>query len=41
MYYSIETIGGSAENQFLTIDTKDISYYRREKIKKINDSIND
>jgi len=41
MYYSIETIGGSAENQFLVIDTKDISYYRREKIKKINDSIND
>jgi len=38
-YYSIESIGSSSENQYLSLHTKSISQYRLEKIKKINESI--
>ena len=38
IYYTIEEIGSYAENQYLTLHTKDITYYRKEKIKKINNS---
>lgn len=40
-YYSIEPIGSSVESQYLTLHTQSLSDYRREKIKKINNSINE
>jgi len=40
-HFVIEECGFTPETQYIMIDTKDISDYRREKINKINESINE
>jgi len=40
-HYTIVPIGSTVESQYLTLHTQSLSDYRREKIKKINYSIND